>query len=456
MPAVRKDEPIIVIGAGAFGLSTVLHLSRAGYTNISVYEQDTQVPPRQSAANDINKIVRAEYEDPFYTELSIKAIDAWKHPLFAPHFHATGFLHCISGAAPTKARATLARFRAAAEANTRVAPHVEPIDGAADIRRRVWQYEAGPLPGWRGYLNRFDGYANSGAALRGVYEALIATPSSGVRFFLGARVVEIVYDINNAPPGTSSSSSSSSRKAVGVRTADGTIHPGTRVVVACGAGAARLVPAAGRDLGVAARAWSVAHVALGAGEAAALRGLPVTYARDLGFLFEPDAATRLLKLCPMGGGVVNTDAETGVSLPPTPTGEDRGVGGFMPEADEGKVRELLRQTLPALAERPLVRKGLCWFADKSDSDFVIDFVPGTEGSVVLLSGDSGHGFKMFPIFGEWVKTLFADGKQEEKRWRWKGGKDGAKAGNWGGDVSWRIGDTAEFEDIRPAAGKVKL
>ncbi|KAL1625440.1 hypothetical protein SLS54_003532 [Diplodia seriata] len=442
MAAVRKDEPIIVIGAGAFGLSTVLHLSRAGYTNISVYEQDTQVPPRQSAANDINKIVRAEYEDPFYTDLTIKAIDAWKHPLFAPHFHATGFLHCVSGAAPAKASDTLARFRAAAETSTRVAPHVESIDGPADIRRRFWQYENGSLPGWRGYLNRFDGYANSGAALRGVYEALVTT---GVRFFLGARVVEIVYD---NPPSTSSSSSQ--KKAVGIRTADGTIHPAKRIIVACGAGASRIIPEAGKLLGVAAKSWSVAHVALSADEASALRGLPVTYARDLGFFFEPDPVTRLLKLCPMGGGFVNTNAE-GVSLPPPVESS-----GFMPPADEKKVRELLRQTLPQLADRPLVQKSLCWFADTSDSDFIIDFVPGTDGSVVLLSGDSGHGFKMFPIFGEWVKTLFGDGKQEVERWRWKGGKDGAKAGNWGGDVSWRIGDTAEFEDIRPAAGKAKL
>lgn len=66
-----RNEPIIVVGAGAFGLSTVFHLSQAGYTNISVFEQDSQVPPRQSAANDINKIVRAEYEDPFYTELTV-------------------------------------------------------------------------------------------------------------------------------------------------------------------------------------------------------------------------------------------------------------------------------------------------------------------------------------------------------------------------------------------------
>lgn len=71
MGNIKPDDHIIVVGAGAFGLSTVLHLSQAGYTNISVFEQDSQVPPNRSAANDINKIVRAEYEDPFYTDLTI-------------------------------------------------------------------------------------------------------------------------------------------------------------------------------------------------------------------------------------------------------------------------------------------------------------------------------------------------------------------------------------------------
>lgn len=69
--AILKSDPIIIVGGGAFGLSTALHLTRSGYTNISVYERDDHIPPRYSAANDLNKIVRAEYEDPFYTDLTI-------------------------------------------------------------------------------------------------------------------------------------------------------------------------------------------------------------------------------------------------------------------------------------------------------------------------------------------------------------------------------------------------
>lgn len=68
---LKKTEPIIVIGGGAFGLSTALELCQRGYTNITVFEKDEAIPSRWSAANDINKIMRAEYEDDFYTDLAI-------------------------------------------------------------------------------------------------------------------------------------------------------------------------------------------------------------------------------------------------------------------------------------------------------------------------------------------------------------------------------------------------
>lgn len=68
---VSKQDHIIIVGAGAFGLSTALHLSQDGYSNITVLEQDDEVPSRYSAANDLNKIMRVEYEDPWYTDLTM-------------------------------------------------------------------------------------------------------------------------------------------------------------------------------------------------------------------------------------------------------------------------------------------------------------------------------------------------------------------------------------------------
>jgi hypothetical protein len=65
------NRSILIIGAGTFGLSTAYHLAKAGYKNITVLEKASSIPPTLSAANDYNKIIRAEYEDPWYSELAL-------------------------------------------------------------------------------------------------------------------------------------------------------------------------------------------------------------------------------------------------------------------------------------------------------------------------------------------------------------------------------------------------
>ncbi|PYH84750.1 sarcosine oxidase [Aspergillus uvarum CBS 121591] len=438
---VSKSDPIVIIGAGVFGLSTALQLATEGYTDISVFERDDQVPGRFSAGYDINKIVRAEYEDPWYTELTLKAIAGWKTPLYAPHYHQTGFLHCVSGSGPPQATQTLERFHATIKNHPVFAHKLLPITTSTQIPQDVaWQLN-GPLPGWKGYFNPFAGYAHSANALRAVYEAAAAV---GVKFFLGpdrGTITTLLRGGVATAPG----------KVTGVRTQSGQVHSCRLVIVAIGAAAGTLLPEIGTQ--VVAKSWSIGHVRLTDDETSALRGIPVTYARDLGFLFEPDPATNLLKICPMGGGYINTDPNTGVSLPPPTLRESDNV---LPPEDERRMRKLLQQALPALAERPFVQKKLCWFADTADSEFIVDFVPGSAGSVALCSGDSGHLFKMLPIVGEWVARLVKDGQQGETRWRWKGavGEDEKETGKkWaGGDVSWRLGATREFAEIKPVPG----
>jgi sarcosine oxidase/L-pipecolate oxidase len=364
-----------------------------------------------------------------------EATHAWQTPPYAPYFHRVGYLNCVTGKAPQKAADTMNRFQAAASKYPDIRPYVDTMNGPEDIKSFCWQFKGGEMPGWKGYLCRYDGYVHSADALRGIYRE---ARSNGVRFFLGDKVgaiQEIVYE----GPG-------SNRKCIGVRTQTGRFHTASLVIVAVGAAAFKIIPEIGTE--VSAKSWSVAHVRLTDEETSALRGIPVTYARDLGFFFEPDPKTNLLKLCPMGGGYINTNPVTGVSE--APTGLNR---GFVPPEDERKMRELLRQTLPYLADRLLVEKSLCWFADTANSDYIVDYVPQTSLSVILLSGDSGHGFKMFPIVGRWVASLLNEsaGTQSIKRWRWRISKPQVKGENFDDDVSWRIGDVRELRDIQEGA-----
>lgn len=180
------------------------------------------------------------------------------------------------------------RFRAAAQRHPRMQNHVVDIRGGDDIRQltNAWQL-TGPLDGWNGYINLFDGYAHSGAALEGIAREL--SKCRGVKLYTDEAVQEIVYE---NPWG--------SRRSRGIRTKKGAVfHAADLVIVAAGAAASELVPEVSNQ--VVAKSWSVAHVKLTHEETSALRGIPVTYARDFGFMFEPDPKTNLLKICPMGG-----------------------------------------------------------------------------------------------------------------------------------------------------------
>lgn len=71
MAPLSKSDPIIIVGAGTFGLSTALHLAQAGYHNITIFDKGADIPSGFSAANHVNKILRAEYDDDFKTNLAV-------------------------------------------------------------------------------------------------------------------------------------------------------------------------------------------------------------------------------------------------------------------------------------------------------------------------------------------------------------------------------------------------
>lgn len=70
MPS-NPDKSILIVGAGTFGLSTAYHLAKSGYRNITVLEKSPVVPSELSAGDDYNKIIRAEYENPWYAKLGL-------------------------------------------------------------------------------------------------------------------------------------------------------------------------------------------------------------------------------------------------------------------------------------------------------------------------------------------------------------------------------------------------
>lgn len=71
MPTMPTSKSVLVIGAGTFGLSTAYHLAKSGYSHITVLDKSEFLPSNISAGHDVNKIIRAEDESPWYADLSL-------------------------------------------------------------------------------------------------------------------------------------------------------------------------------------------------------------------------------------------------------------------------------------------------------------------------------------------------------------------------------------------------
>lgn len=343
----------------------------------------------------------------------------WQSPFYASCYRHLGYVLAISAASPQKARDTLAK------AFTSIEHHPAfpegsflPITSAADVRAFATQLE-GPMDGWEGYINKHAGYVRASKALTEVYDACIGL---GVSFVLGedGHATGLLYEERGKK-----------KYCIGVKTKSGAMHVAAKTVLCLGAHIAKLLPRIAAQ--ITAKSWAVAHLQLTPEEVRSMIGIPVVNCRDLGFFFEPDEETGLIKLAAHNAGYTNY--EDGTSIP------SESVNGRIPEEDEAKIRRLIVEAMPRFADRPLVRKFICWCADSADSEFIIDVVPDCE-DLMVLAGDSGHAFKMLPIAGRWARALVEDGEQKTQRWKWKTRVNGSVD-----DISWRVGTSRDVKGV---------
>lgn len=55
MTNVDPESPIVIVGAGCFGLSTAYHLLKRGFTNVTVLDRAEVLPAKDAASTDLNK-----------------------------------------------------------------------------------------------------------------------------------------------------------------------------------------------------------------------------------------------------------------------------------------------------------------------------------------------------------------------------------------------------------------
>lgn len=102
------------------------------------------------------------------------------------------------------------------------------------------------------------------------------------------------------------------------------------------------------------------------------------------------------------------------------------------ESEKQDFRNFLKQSLPELAEEPIVFTRRCCYTDTLDGHYWIDRHPEIQG-LTVGSGGSGHGFKMAPIIGKMIADVTLTGSHD-----------------WSDRYGWRIlgSETVQAEEAR--------
>lgn len=370
MMPVSKSSPILIVGAGTWGTSTALHLVRRGYRNVTVLDSHP-IPSAISAGNDVNKVISSGQYSKRKDEIEVnetlgnEAFEAWNNdPLFKPFYRDTGLLM----AACTKAglERLAVRVRPDSSSHPNLLELTKPAEFRALAPRGVLQ---GDFPGWRGF------YMPSGEGWAYARDALVAAAREaqrlGARFIAGTpqgKVVTLIFENDDVK---------------GAVTADGNIWTAHQTILCAGASANQFL-----DFKQQLRptAWTIAHIALSPDERALYKNFPVIFNIEKGFFFEPDEERGEIKICDEHPGYTNmVKSANGATVQSIPFEKTQ-----VPKASEARIRSLLSETMPQLANRPFSFARICWCADTANREFIIDRHP-QRPSLVLGCGASGRG-----------------------------------------------------------------
>jgi sarcosine oxidase len=111
-----------------------------------------------------------------------------------------------------------------------------------------------------------------------------------------------------------------------------------------------------------------------------------------------------------GRGIKIADDTRGEPINPTSANRTPTPAGI------ARARILIAERFPELANAPLVAAEVCQYENSPDGHLIIDRHPEA-ANVWLAGGGSGHGFKLSPAVGELVAQMVLSGKEAPKLFR---------------------------------------
>jgi glycine/D-amino acid oxidase-like deaminating enzyme len=362
---VPKAPHVVVIGAGAFGGWTALHLLERG-ARVTLVDAWGAGHPR-GTSSDESRLLRCGYgRKPLYTEWAWRALkiwQRWQHRWRAPLFVPAGVLW-LCAEEDDYVRASLAALRAQSIPHQRLSRR--------QLARRFPQMG---LAGLRfAYLEPRAGFLRARHATVRVAQAVA---ESGGRVHLGS-----------VPPLAAHHSAPGHQRGFlkNLHLSDGARLRGDAFLFACGPWLPQLFPELlGRRIRVTRQ--EVFYFGTPPGDRSfAPQALPAWIEPASAFYGVPADENRGFKIASdLPGPVFDPTHGERVSDP----------------ARLRAVRRHLARRFPALARAPLLETRICQYERTPDSNLVMDRHPDY-ANVWLVGGGSGHGFKLGPAVGEFV------------------------------------------------------
>jgi glycine/D-amino acid oxidase-like deaminating enzyme len=372
---MKSKAHIAVIGAGAFGGWTALHLRERG---VRVTLLDAWGPGNsRSSSGGETRIMRGTYgPDQPYTELAARALRLWQkyERLWKKQFlHRIGVLWMVSSRDDAFERGSFDMLREARikfqELSTREMKRRWPQVNFSDVRWGIFERDCGYLDARASCQAVVDTFVSKG----GLYRQLAVLPDG----------------LENEPFRS-------------LRLSDRSRIKADHYVFACGPWLARFFPETLRGV-IRSTKQDVFFFGPPAEDSRfAAANLPVWGDHGKRFFYGiPGGDRRGFKVADdtRGGDFDPTDGERVVS-----------------QATLKRVREYIAFRFPAMKDAPLIETRVCQYEQTPDSHFIVDRHPQME-NVWLLAGGSGHGFKHGPALGENMAELILKGDEPDAVWR---------------------------------------
>ncbi|EYE94322.1 NAD(P)/FAD-dependent oxidoreductase [Aspergillus ruber CBS 135680] len=395
-----KNQKIIIVGAGIFGLGTALTLKQQGYQNVTVL--DRALPPvPDGSSNDISRVIRFDYGDEVYARMAKEAYDLWLTPTFKEAFHQTPCLWVTQKESPGQPVQEMAEeySRKTRDVLTKMGEPWHSVPSAEQAKREFPGF-TGKLgsPGFDAFCNTSAGWADAGLATQRLAARCV---NAGVSFITGPN--GNVTDFEKRSDGT----------VKAVRTSGGNSIAGDMFIVATGAWSASLIPSWNTMI---AAAQIVGYMRLTPEEMVRLKDLPIYFNLSTGFFcFPPHDGTGILKVACHGYGYTQS-SENNISAPPNAPPSAR--ANFIPEDGIKRLHAGMKDIFPDLEPRGFERVGLCWYNDTPSGDFIMDYHPDHK-NLFIATGGSGHAFKFLPNIGKYIVGCFDKSLPQDLLEKWK-------------------------------------